>query len=349
MVMATGIVSIATQEELRGVLSAALATVAGGAWVVLLLLSGARVVRATKSVRDELKSPAAAPDFFAFVAAAGVLGVRAVIAGRYEIGLALWTVGVLAWLVLVVAVPVAIGARSHPHVPAWWAASGNWLLVVVATQSLAVLAGGLAGAGWPHALLLVALCCWVLGLALYAALIAAIGVRVLSSQPPPARFTPDDWIIMGALAISALAATGLLRAERASQFSHLAHTLVAHAGAVTWALASAAVTPLAFLQVRRLLRDRAARRYQARWWAAVFPLGMYSVATHQLAVTLGWHPLEPVARTVFWLALLAWSVTAAAAIGSPLRSNRSPAGRRQSEQHGSAGPRWRSTESRGGR
>jgi hypothetical protein len=35
---------------------------------------------------------------------------------------------------------------------------------------------------------------------------------------------------MGALAISALAATGLLRAERASQLPHLPHTLLAHAG-----------------------------------------------------------------------------------------------------------------------
>jgi hypothetical protein len=195
MVMATGIVSIATQEELRGVLSAALATVAGAAWVVLLILSGARLVRATRSVRDELKSPAAAPDFFAFVAAAGVLGVRAVIAGRDGIGLALWTVGALAWLVLVVAVPVAVRARGHT--PPWWAASGNWLLAVVATQSLAVLAGGLAEAGWPRLLLLVvALCCWVMGLALYAALIAAIGVRVLSSQPlrPGSRpMTGSSW------------------------------------------------------------------------------------------------------------------------------------------------------------
>jgi len=30
------------------------------------------------------------------------------------------------------------------------------------------------------------------------------------------------------------------------------------------------------------------------------------VANHQLVVTLGWHPLEPVARTAFWIALAAW-------------------------------------------
>jgi Voltage-dependent anion channel len=56
-----------------------------------------------------------------------------------------------------------------------------------------------------------------------------------------------------------------------------------------------------------------ARRYQAQWWAAVFPLGMYSVATGQLAVTLDLHPLESLAGIAFWAALGAWSLTTAAA------------------------------------
>jgi tellurite resistance protein TehA-like permease len=317
MVMATGIVSIAMREELGGAVSAASGAVAGAAWLVLLVLSGARVVRASARVRDDLRGPATWPDSFAFVAAAGVLGVRAAIAGRVAVGAALWAVGALAWLALVLAVPLAI--RAGGEAPVWWAASGNWLLAVVATQSLAVLAGVLVTDGRPRPLLLVAVGWWALGLVLYAALLAAIGVRVLSGQPAPARFTPDDWIVMGALAISALAATELLRA---GQLPHVIHTLLARAGAVSWAVASAAVAPLLVLQVRKLRRNRTARRYQARWWAAVFPLGMYSVATHQLAVTLGWDRLEPVARTAGWIAAAVWTVTAVAAIRSPFASNR---------------------------
>jgi hypothetical protein len=146
------------------------------------------------------------------VAAAEVLGVRAVVAGQDRIGAALWTTGALAWLALALALPVAIHRRRLT--PTWWAASGNWLLPVVATQSLAVLAVALAGPGRVRPLLLVALSCRVIGLVMYAALIAAIGARVLCVNAQPARFTPDDWIIMGALAISALAATALLQADR---------------------------------------------------------------------------------------------------------------------------------------
>jgi hypothetical protein len=42
IVMASGIVSVAAQEQLRDFLSAALAIVAAAAWVGLVILSGAR-------------------------------------------------------------------------------------------------------------------------------------------------------------------------------------------------------------------------------------------------------------------------------------------------------------------
>jgi tellurite resistance protein TehA-like permease len=245
MVMATGIVSVAMHEEQRGARSAvglastALAGVAAAAFAVLAALYGARMVAAAPQVRAELANPTTGFDFFAFVAAVDVLGVRAAGAGRPGIGRVLWTVGALAWLVLLLALPLAMAARSRaatlaggsPAVAAsavvptrrrrgraWSAASGNWLLPVVATQSLAVLAGMLARPGRAELepLLLVALGCWLLGLALYVALLAGIVVRALASPPTGMRFTPDDWIVMGALAISTLAATQLLRAGQAT-------------------------------------------------------------------------------------------------------------------------------------
>jgi tellurite resistance protein TehA-like permease len=310
MVMASGIVSVAAHQQRRGGVSAALAIVAAVVWAGLVVLSGARMVLAADLVRADLDSPARQFDFCTFVAAADVLGVRAAVAGWDRIGVALLLLGALAWLALAVTLPTAM--RRRCSTPVWWAASGNWLLAVVATQSLAVLAGTLAGPGGGGPLVWLALACWVIGLALYAALIVAIVARVRSTDAPPARFTPDDWIVMGALAISTLAATALLSAEPAGR----TRALVAPAAVLTWAVASSAVAPLGMLHLRRLLRDRAARRYQARWWAAVFPLGMYSVATDQLAVTLGMHPLESVVPIAFWVALGAWSLTAALAVGA---------------------------------
>jgi tellurite resistance protein TehA-like permease len=314
IVMASGIISVAAHDQRRDGVSAALAITAAVVWMGLLVLTAARVVLAADLVRDDLQSPAKRFDFFTLVAAAGVLGVRAAIARWGRISVALSLFGALAWLV--VALSMAMHRRSAT--PAWWSASGNWLLAVVATQSLAVVAGTLAGAGRAGPLQRLALTCWVIGLTLYALLIVVIGARVLGTSPPPARFTPDDWIVMGALAISTVAATGLLGGELADR----TRALLADAAVLTWAVASSLLVPLAVLHLRGLLRDRAARRYQTRWWAAVFPLGMYSVATHQLAATLGMQPLESLAGIAFWAALGAWSLTAALAVGSARSSMR---------------------------
>ena len=340
MAIATGIVSVAIRGELHGgvaaVASAALAALAGTAWVALSGLRGARLLVDAAAVRAELADPTTSFDCFAFVAATEVLGVRAALAGWEALARVAWVAGALAWLALLVALPRAWRGARPPGgggTPRWWAASGNWLLAVVATQSLAVLGAALAvlgGTGRPAPPLPAVACCWLLGLLLYGALCAVIAARVRAPAAPPKRFTPDDWIVMGALAISTLAATQLLRAEEARQAvpARLADLPLAHATAAVWALASAAIVPLAVLQARRWWRERVARHYQTRWWAAVFPLGMYSVASDQLGAALRWPWLRPVARVALAAALAAWALTAAGAVGvcSPRdrRSRRCP-------------------------
>jgi tellurite resistance protein TehA-like permease len=46
--------------------------------------------------------------------------------------------------------------------------------------------------------------------------------------------------------------------------------------------------------------------YEPLYWGAVFPLGMYTVATHRLATVLQLAFLAPVARVLLVVALVAW-------------------------------------------
>jgi tellurite resistance protein TehA-like permease len=69
---------------------------------------------------------------------------------------------------------------------------------------------------------------------------------------------------------------------------------------VTWVVASAWIPVLAAATVR--MRG-------GNWWAAVFPLGMYSSATFATAVETGWHPLTTISLVFFWIALAAWLLT----------------------------------------
>jgi tellurite resistance protein TehA-like permease len=136
---------------------------------------------------------------------------------------------------------------------------------------------------------------------------------------PWAWFGADDWIVMGGLAIAALAATQITLAARAAP---AANTVLGGLGpgasvvAMTaWVAASGWILPLAILQLRCIARALVRRGHRrtapdrTAWWAAVFPLGMYAVASHALVTALGLATLEAVAQVFLWIALAAWLAT----------------------------------------
>jgi hypothetical protein len=136
--MATGVVSLAAWLQHLQTLSDALLVVACIGWVVLALTLGPRL-RTEAARQPRLES-------FALVAATAVLGSRVSLAGHADIALALWALAVGCWLALLAWRP----SRGR--------AGGGWLLVVVGTESLAVLASLLAPR-WGAALLDLALAC----------------------------------------------------------------------------------------------------------------------------------------------------------------------------------------------
>ena len=73
---------------------------------------------------------------------------------------------------------------------------------------------------------------------------------------------------------------------------------------------------LAALAVWRYGRRRYPLRYEPAYWGAVFPLGMYSAATHQMSLALGLRFLAPLALGFFYVAIAAWLL---AALGLVLR------------------------------
>jgi tellurite resistance protein TehA-like permease len=95
---------------------------------------------------------------------------------------------------------------------------------------------------------------------------------------------------MGGVAIATLAGDHIHRAG---------FRAIEPATVVTWIVASLWIPVLVMVSLR--LRD-------GNWWAAVFPLGMYSSATFATAVETGWRPLATVALVFFWIALAAWLV-----------------------------------------
>jgi tellurite resistance protein TehA-like permease len=62
------------------------------------------------------------------------------------------------------------------------------------------------------------------------------------------------------------------------------------------------------LSAWRLLIEKAPPRYNPSVWAAVFPLGMYSQATRQMASALNLSALGVLAIAMFVVAMIAWAL-----------------------------------------
>jgi len=260
VVMATGILGSGARLEGIAPLADVLLACACLAWLVLVVVLRARSVRS-----------------FALVAGTAVIGADFLLAGQGTLALALWSLAAAPWL----AVWLTIRMEAFGS-----------LLTIVATESLAVLAAALDRHG-DASLRLPALGLWALGLALY----PLIAGRVVRSSLRARRFEPTLWIVMGALAISTLAAAELFLDR---------HALGVDVALATW---SAASTAIPFLVVTDLLARR--WRYEVARWSSVFPLGMYGVASRVLGSADELAGLRTIGTVFFGIALAAWLVTAA--------------------------------------
>lgn len=291
VVMATGIIAVAARENGYTGLSDGFWAAATALYVVLLAVGAVL----PGHVRAALGDPGRGFTVLTFVAATDVL---ASLLG----GLARAVLLAVAVVILVLlGRPLAHRIRAWPHSRA----RGNWLLAVVALQSV-VVAAALLGS---TALAMAAVAVWCVGLALYV-LIAGWLLARLRHHLAADEFTPDWWILMGALAISALAGAHLL-ADLPGDTPLVEPVRVVSLLAL--AVGTGTIAPLAVLDARRLV-GAAAHWYELARWAMVFPLGMCSAASHALALGTGWVALERLSQVLFWCALVAWACTAAGAL-----------------------------------
>jgi tellurite resistance protein TehA-like permease len=125
---------------------------------------------------------------------------------------------------------------------------------------------------------------------------------------------------MGAMAISTLA--GALLVQNAPDAHFLASLLPFLKGFTVfyWATGTWWIPMLVILGLWRYVFQRVPLRYDPLYWGAVFPLGMFSVATHQMAQALELPFLAPVPWLAFLVALAAWTLAFVGMLRSLLRT-----------------------------
>lgn len=308
-VMATGIVSIGALQFRLAILADALFAFNLAAYVAVASLTAFRLVRYPRLLVADMTDHRLGPGFFTAIAASSILGSQfLLIAGSPAPARLLLALGTALWVGLTYTIFAAFTVkRDKPALEQ--GLTGAWLIAVVATQSIAVLAASIA-AEWPQPLRLelnfFAVSMWLWGGMLYIWIIALIFYRETFFDFSPGDLTPPYWINMGAMAISTLAGASLI--HNAPDAAFLASVLPFLKGFTVfyWATGTWWIPMLLVLEVWQHLIRRFPLRYDPLYWGAVFPLGMYAVATKKMAEALGLPFLAPLARAFFVVALSAW-------------------------------------------
>ncbi len=309
-VMATGIVSIGAQLKGFALLASWLFWIAVVFYIVLVLLNVWRLVGHPKRMIEDFRNPSRAFGFFTFIAATDVLGAALIGIGFIPIATALLVVAVLAWLVFGYVIPwtAVLGSTRRPMLDA---ANGTWFIWAVASQSIAVVAAGLEPIlrDLRQLLAMLAVIAWSIGLVLYAACAVFVMLRVMLYPFRPEDFDPPYWVAMGAVAISVVAGARIVEMDDAPMID-VTRELVAGTSVILWAFATWLIPVLLAVGAWRHVFHRIPLRYQPTLWSMVFPFGMYAVAGIYLGRADRLPIVELIGDTWYWVALLAWVLTA---------------------------------------
>jgi len=316
--MSTGIVSIAFDELGISPVAEPLAYFNVACYALLFVLFGIRTVSFPSRTLSELRDRQRHWGALTFLVATNTVGTQLwLFFSTVEAATALWAVTV---------------AGTPPLLYYLFATDGAFLLVIVCMQSLAILGGLLADplTGYTEAVILLSMSYFGAGYVLYFIVVTIVSYRLLNGGLRPDDWTGPYWITMGAAAITTLAGTTLgPQLASVAGWEPYAPVIVG-VTFLAWAIATWWIPLLLALDVWKFLTGETDGRppvwvvvlpwsrlgfggrlhtYSPTAWGRVFPMGMYTASTLNLAGIGTFGLLSIVPAYWGWFALLVWALT----------------------------------------
>lgn len=349
-VMSTGIISIAFQELNINVVAWPLAVFNIGCYILLLGLFGVRVVLFPARMAADLQDRERHWGTLTFIVGTNTVGAQTLsFFNAVEVATVLWLTTVIATPILLYYLFATefIGTQKAAVSER---IDGAFLLVIVCMQSLAMLGAPLSDAltGYASGIILLSMSYFGSGYVLYFIVITIVTYRLFNGRIRPEDWTGPYWITMGAAAITTLAGAiigprlGSVPAWEPYAPVILGVTFLAWAIASWWIPLLLAVDiwkfvtggikgrpPMWVLIVpwSRLGFGRQLHTYAPTAWGRVFPMGMYTACTVNLAGVNTFSLLAVVPTYWGWFALFVWILTflgTVRAVGNVLTRASSP-------------------------
>lgn len=312
LVMATGIVSIASYYAGYSIIALILLWLNSVQYILLWILYIGRIILFPKNFLFDLTDHQNSFGFFTMVAGTCVFANQLiVIYGIYTLPILLWILGVILWLILTSVIFVNITIKENkPTLDR--GINGAWLLAVVATQAIAVLSTLLSvHFDQPYRLYLnfIALSMWLWGGMMYIWMISLIFYRYTFYKFSPGDLSPPYWINMGAMAISTLAGSLLLKNTGDAWFLETLLPFIKGFTILFWATGTWWIPMLFILAIWRHWYKKYPLTYEPGYWGGVFPLGMYTASTFEMSRVMKLDFLIILPKYFIFIALTAWVLT----------------------------------------
>ncbi len=306
LTMATGIITIALRmHDWIGVANV-LYYFTFASWIVLTFLYTWRLIKFPKTVIENLLNPRTTFIFFTFVAATNICGFLLYQQGFAFAAIVSWVIAFIYWSALLyfgfAALCFAHEERTVNVV------HGGWLILIVGTQSLVILGSKIAGEfGEYAAYMMVEIhMLWALGLIFYAIFVTLFCYRIFFLNMQPEDYSPLMWVIMGAAAIGANAGSMLLLTDPIIPMLVKLQPVVQMISIMLWTWATWWIPLLVIIGIWKHWYRNVKLKYEPMQWSIVFPLGMYAVATDNLALSSEFNPLHYLSIAMLWIAFASW-------------------------------------------